>query len=207
MDLSRVNDPETVHAAAQLLERENRKLLEKVLALQAKVAALQPVLGADETRWRMLSAKGKDLGEARQWQVWGLSAPKAVCYAILDSRGAEAGRTVLGGYRGVVMADGYGVDGALSKEDGGFTLVNCWAHDQALPPAGHAVRAVARLAGGAGSHEGDAAGGGREARSDPAARTDSRRPVAADAELVLRPGEGVARSRLREALSSGFSGG
>ena len=33
MDLSRVKDPETLRTAAHLLERENRKLLEKVLAL------------------------------------------------------------------------------------------------------------------------------------------------------------------------------
>lgn len=104
------------------------KVLRALPATLKEYLHAQPVLGADETRWRMLSAKGKDLGEAKQWQVWGLSAPKAVCYAILDSRSTEAGRTVLGGYRGIVMADGYGVYGSLSKEDGSFTLVNCWAH-------------------------------------------------------------------------------
>ncbi|MBK8482743.1 MAG: transposase, partial [Proteobacteria bacterium] len=91
------------------------KVLRALPATLKEYLHAQPVLGADETRWRMLSAKGKDLGEAKQWQVWGLSAPKAVCYAILDSRSTEAGRTVLGGYRGIVMADGYGVYGSLSK--------------------------------------------------------------------------------------------
>jgi transposase len=104
------------------------KVLRALPATLKEYLHAQPVLGADETRWRMLSAKGKDLGEAKQWQVWGLSAPKAVYYTILDSRSADAGRTVLGGYRGVVMADGYGVYGSLSKEEIGFTLANCWAH-------------------------------------------------------------------------------
>jgi transposase len=51
-----------------------------------------------------------------------------VAYNIEASRSAEAGRRALGGFMGVVMADGYKVSDALSKEPGGFVLANCWAH-------------------------------------------------------------------------------
>jgi len=88
----------------------------------------QAVIGADETRWRLLDGKGRDAGEAKQWQVWAGAAPKAVAYLIEDSRSAEAAKKALRGYRGVVMADGYGVYPALAAEPGGFTLANCWAH-------------------------------------------------------------------------------
>ncbi len=96
-------------------------------ALHAYVL-IHAVIGADETRWRLLDSKGRDTGEARQWQVWAVAAPDAVAYNIEASRSAEAGRRALGGFKGVVMADGYKVYDALSKEPGGFVLANCWAH-------------------------------------------------------------------------------
>jgi transposase len=86
------------------------------------------VIGADETRWRLLDGKGRDAGEAKQWQVWAIAAPDAVVYNIEGSRSAEAGRRALAGFKGVVMADGYKVYDALSREPGGFILANCWAH-------------------------------------------------------------------------------
>jgi transposase len=49
-------------------------------------------------------------------------------YRILESRSAEAARTVVGDYRGTLMADGYGVYESLKKNGGNFTLVNCWSH-------------------------------------------------------------------------------
>jgi hypothetical protein len=60
--------------------------------------------------------------------VWAVAAPDAVVYTIEGSRSAEAGRRALAGFKGVVMADGYTVYEALSREPGGFVLANCWAH-------------------------------------------------------------------------------
>jgi len=88
----------------------------------------QAVIGADETRWHLLDGKGRDIGEAKQWQVWAVAAPDAVSYSIEDSRSTEAARKTLRGFRGVVMADGYGVYQSLAREPSGFTLANCWAH-------------------------------------------------------------------------------
>jgi transposase len=69
---------------------------------------------------------------------------EAICKAVrqaphrlLDNRSRTAAAEVLGGYDGIVMADGYGVYEALAssrqisldgKVPGGFRLVHCWAH-------------------------------------------------------------------------------
>ena len=86
------------------------------------------VLGADETRWRMLDPKGRDAGVAKNWQVWALAAPDAVVYKIEDSRGTDAAKKVLGGFTGVAMVDGYGVYEALAKKGETFVVAHCWAH-------------------------------------------------------------------------------
>ncbi len=109
------------------IERLARILGSAKEALHLYVLA-QAVIGADETRWRLLDGKGKDTGEAKQWQVWAVAAPDAVAYSIEDSRSAEAAKKALRGFQGVVMADGYSVYQALAREPGGFALANCWAH-------------------------------------------------------------------------------
>lgn len=82
-----------------------------------------PVVGADETWWRLMQGKG-----SKRWWAWTMASPEAVVYRILDSRSQEAARQVLDGYRGVVMADGYGAYTALASAGPGFTLAHCWAH-------------------------------------------------------------------------------
>ena len=109
------------------IERLARILGSVKEAIHAYVLA-QAVIGADETRWRLLDGKGRDIGEAKQWQVWAVAAPDAVAYCIEDSRSAEAARKALRGFQGVAMADGYGVYQSLAKEPGAFLLANCWAH-------------------------------------------------------------------------------
>ena len=93
-------------------------------ALNARVLAA-PVLGADETWWRLMQGKG-----SKRWWAWTLASPNAVVYRILDSRSQEAARQVLGGYRGIVVADGYGAYDALARAgpEKTFTLAHCWAH-------------------------------------------------------------------------------
>jgi transposase len=109
------------------IERLARILGSAKEALHVYVLA-HTVIGADETRWRLLDGKGKDVGEAKQWQVWAVAAPDAVAYCIEDSRSAEAAKKVLRGFNGAVMADGYGVYEALAKLPGSFVLAHCWTH-------------------------------------------------------------------------------
>lgn len=106
-----------IEAVARIL-RTARDALEKYV-----VSA--PVIGADETWWRLMETKG-----SKRWCVWSKAREDAVVYTILDSRSQDAARQVLNGYSGIVIADGYGVYEALVKPNGGgaFTLAHCWAH-------------------------------------------------------------------------------
>jgi transposase len=56
----------------------------------------QPVIGADETFWRLMEGNGDN----KRWQTWAVVASNAVSYRILDSRSAEAANSVLGGFSG-----------------------------------------------------------------------------------------------------------
>ncbi|MGH2608132.1 MAG: IS66 family transposase [Tepidiformaceae bacterium] len=81
------------------------------------------VVGADETWWRLMEKKG-----AKRWWVWSVTRDDAVIYKALASRSREAARQVLNGYRGIVLADGYGAYEALARDGPSFTLAHCWAH-------------------------------------------------------------------------------
>ena len=97
-------------------------------ALRSHVLS-QPVIGADETTWRLMAAKGKkNGGDAKKWQVWVAAAPDAVCYQIQDSRSTEAARNLLGDYAGTIVCDDYSAYKSLRKRGGRFQLAHCWAH-------------------------------------------------------------------------------
>src|SRR5262245_53786843 len=91
-------------------------------ALRQHVLAA-PVIGADETWWRILQGRG-----APRWWAWSVTCEEAVAYTILESRSQQAARQVLNGYTGIVLADGYGAYDALARAGPGFTLAHCWAH-------------------------------------------------------------------------------
>jgi len=82
-----------------------------------------PVVGADETWWRLLGGP-----ESKRWWAWAVTREDAVTYTILASRSQHAARHVLDGYCGIVVADGYGAYEALAHAGPGFTLAHCWAH-------------------------------------------------------------------------------
>jgi len=110
-----------LNALAGVLEPTNAALSDYVLQ--------QPVIGADETTWRMMGATGKkNGGDTKKWQVWIAAAPDAVTYQIQDSRSAEAARNLLGDYSGTIVCDDYSAYKALKKRGGRFQLAHCWAH-------------------------------------------------------------------------------
>lgn len=110
-----------INALANVLEPSCSALRSYVLE--------QAVIGADETTWRLMGAKGKkNGGDAKKWQVWVASAPDAVCYQIQDSRSTEAARNLLGDYEGIIVCDDYSAYKALKKRGGKFQLAHCWAH-------------------------------------------------------------------------------
>ncbi len=108
-----------INLLAHHLEPLKARLHEYILA--------QPVIGADETRWRMMSDKGKDEGPSN-WHVWAIACPTAVSHTILESRSAAAAKVVFGAYAGTAMVDGYGVYGSLTTLTPTLVLAHCWAH-------------------------------------------------------------------------------
>lgn len=87
------------------------------------------VVGADETKWRMLSEKERIKHDKnKSWQVWTLATPKAVYYEIQDGRGMKAADKVLGTYEGIILCDGYTVYKALAEREPNVTLAFCWSH-------------------------------------------------------------------------------
>lgn len=92
-------------------------------ALHARVLAA-PVLGADETYWRLMAPR---TGTSRWW-AWCLTSSDTVYFQILPHRSADAARQVLDHYGGIVMADGYGAYDALARGGPTCILAHCWAH-------------------------------------------------------------------------------
>jgi len=105
----------------------SEKLRPSYEALHAYVLSA-PVVGADETTWRMMAPK-----DPRTWWAWSVTREDAVVYKIQPTRSAEGARQILRDYAGVVVADGYSAYGKLEREGGSrdgprFTLAKCWAH-------------------------------------------------------------------------------
>ena len=94
-------------------------------ALHAHVLS-HPVLGADETTWRLMGKKG--VTNTKRWHVWALSCPDAVYYQLHPSRGADAAAELLRDFAGTVMCDGYSAYQSLRKRRHDFKLAHCWAH-------------------------------------------------------------------------------
>jgi transposase len=89
----------------------------------------QPVIGADETHWKLMGEPGKKQGgKGTRWQVWAICCPDAAHYSFEGSRSAETAKQVLGEYAGIVLTDGYAAYDSLKKQGGKFTQANCWAH-------------------------------------------------------------------------------
>jgi transposase len=83
----------------------------------------EPLVHADETWWPLL-----DRRPSKRWWVWSVASERTVVYRIQASRSADAAGKLLGGYQGVVMADGYGAYAALARAAPGVSLAHCWSH-------------------------------------------------------------------------------
>ena len=77
-------------------------LLEPVYNELLKFIFTFSVICADESIWYMLAKGGR-----KRWYIWGASCPYAVYYRLNASRGGYVAEDFLGGYKGVVITDGY----------------------------------------------------------------------------------------------------
>lgn len=121
LDVSSTTLWDYVWAVAQVLKPAHERLLEYVLK--------KPVIGADETWWRLMGAdKKKDGGKGDRWWLWSACTDDAVGYRLEDSRSNAAGRKLLLDYEGTVMCDGYTVYNSLAERGARFRLAHCWSH-------------------------------------------------------------------------------
>ena len=99
-----------------------RRLESVSAALLARVLA-EPVIGLDQTGWPRLDGKGD-----KPWQMWALSSRGAIVHRIKDDKGAETFKSLLDGYRGVVVCDAAKTHEAGARGNDKITLAGCWAH-------------------------------------------------------------------------------
>ena len=110
-----------IAALAKHLEPAHERLHRYVLQ--------QPVIGVDETHWRLLNEKlQRDGGNGKRWQVWAVVCENAVSYRLLPSRSADAAAAVLEDFSQTLICDGYAAYAALQKRGGAFRIAHCWAH-------------------------------------------------------------------------------
>jgi transposase len=104
-----------IDALAGHLEPTYRELGRRVLE--------SPLVHADETHWRLMAKS-----ERKKYWAWCVTSADTAYYRIFDNRAKGSAQQLLSGYRGTVVADGYGAYEALARAGPGFTLAHCWAH-------------------------------------------------------------------------------
>jgi len=125
------------------------RVLGPALPRLAAYVKSQPVVGGDETWWRVMGQ-----GESKRWQAWSLCVPYAVVYEILHGRGKAEAREVLDGLAGrVLLVDGLPSYESVAREMN-ITVAHCWAHarryfvdiESTFPEqAAHALALIGRL--------------------------------------------------------------
>jgi transposase len=84
----------------------------------------EPVLFVDETPWPLLGGEAK----SAKWYAWLMASERSAYYEIHEGRGLDAGKSLLAGFRGCAVTDGYAVYDGLAKRLPGLRLAQCWAH-------------------------------------------------------------------------------
>jgi len=130
----------------------------------------QDVVGADETRWRLMS------GKKVKPQIFALTSEQAVYYTIQRNKKKETVDRLLAGFSGRLVVDGLSTYTAVcddrragfeaSPRDGPepFSIAGCWAHARryfvkaykSWPEAARMIWLIAalyRIVGGAGGHD------------------------------------------------------
>jgi transposase len=125
-------------------------LLEPALGRLEEHILAQPVMGADETKWRLLVSEKR--GKSKQWWVWVRRVDNAVHYTLDPRRSGEVALRLLGTYEGTVIVDGYGAYETVSKANPKLELAHCWTHARREvlpfeqdPRAARVLRVIARM--------------------------------------------------------------
>ena len=137
--ISKYSDHLPLERQVRMMGREglsvtSQTLWDQLEALERVVGRVRPrllahiighaVVGADETRWRMLKASAN-----KTWYVWLLHVSTGVYYTIENSRSMAVIDKLLGSFTGTLMCDAYASYVALAKKrQGAVVLSHCWAH-------------------------------------------------------------------------------
>ena len=124
-------------------------LLPAYQRLEAYVLS-QPVMGIDETRWKLL--KTEQQGKSKAWWVWVRRVKDAVHYTLDPSRGNDVAIRLLKDFKGTVIADGYRPYEVALKHNPHMKLANCWSHArrevlpfEADPRGARVLRVIQRM--------------------------------------------------------------
>ena len=115
------------------LEVDSQTLYDQIEALARALRETYDAIGAalldervafvDETRWPLLGRE-----DSARWHAWVMASPIGAYYEIHDSRGMDAGKSLLAGFKGIGVTDGYAVYDGLEKRMPGLRIAQCWAH-------------------------------------------------------------------------------
>ena len=84
-------------------------------------------LQVDETPVRVMDPEVR--GRCATGYLWVAGRPgEDVIFEFHPGRGREYAEQLLGGFQGYLQRDGYGVYGALARQDAGLIPVGCWSH-------------------------------------------------------------------------------
>jgi len=192
-----------IHALSAHLEPTYEALWREVLSSE--------VLLADETQWPLLDKPG-----STKCFAWSAASERGAGYRILKSRSAEAARTVLDGFAGILVTDGYAayqtMRDALARERAGpVVLAHCWAHvrrkfhdaEPAWPQATEMLELIGKLY----AIEAEVAGlDGNERRARLAElRRERSKPIVDEVKVWLMNQAALPRSGLGKAIGYALS--
>lgn len=110
-------------------------------------------LQVDETPVRVMDPEVQ--GRCATGWLWVAGTPGGdVVFEFHPGRGKEYGAALLGEFQGYLQRDGYGVYGALARDNPGLKPVGCWSHgrrkfvdalEESPGPAGEIVEAIRKL--------------------------------------------------------------
>lgn len=101
-------------------------LLEPAMARLEEHVMSQPVIGADETQWRLLNSERR--GKSKVWWIWARRARDAIHYTLDPSRGKAVAIRLFDNFEGTAIVDGYAPYESARKRNGKMKLANCWCH-------------------------------------------------------------------------------
>ena len=106
---------------------QGARWLQPIVREMKRQLLLSDYVQADETPVRVQDPEV--IGRCATGWLWVLSRPQSdVIFEFHPGRGKEYAKELLGGFKGYLQRDGYGVYGSLAKENPELIPVGCWAH-------------------------------------------------------------------------------